>query len=136
MNKDPFEIVTEYCRSIKKGSSIRNTAFCLYYKKYLSAVKKHTAEKGGELSVAEIENIKNTLLTAEAVEHDIFLAESVFKESAAQLEVSFKKKYKRGNFHLSLWASVLGTFIYSVLLLVVFKLAEEQVKAWLSGFMK
>lgn len=124
---EAFDLITKYCEKHNKGVMIRNHAVCIY----LSALKE-VSDTTENQTLSKIGVIKATLLKEQSIAGYISRAESILDEYNQALIEPYKANDK-GVFWVSVASSVVGSFLFSVIILLIFWLGKEQVKTWLQG---
>lgn len=132
MRKPPYELIKAYCHSEEKAIRVRNYTYCIYKEKFLSSLEKHK-EENMTLTKDAIETIRQTLLTEDSIQHYVIVAESIIQNENETIIEPYKKTFNWPAFGYSTMSSVLGGFIYSVLLLVLFWVAGSQILSWLQS---
>ena len=120
---ESFKSITDYCIRTGKGLNIRDHAYCIFMSVLQSALDKHHASNGADAKPKEIASMESTLLTADAIEGYVARAEAKV--------ASYEKAFHAKQFWFSVMASILGALLYSLLLLLIFWVARDQIDAWL-----
>ena len=125
---DAFDKITEFCNARTKDVVIRNHAFCIYVNVLQKALANHnnpTRQKTETTCVA--------LLTDEAIEGYVSRAESLVDDMTQAIIEPYEKQRVIRYFWRGVASSVLGSFIFTLLLVLVFWLAREQIHGWLQS---
>ena len=125
MNIPPYEIIKKYCYENKKDERVFNYAYCIYKDTILSSYKDLKENISGDM--------KKALLTNKNIELFVNKAEYKLKKDNEKVIEPYKKEFSRKNFKMSVYSSILGNFIYSMLLLLIFWVAGSQILSWLQS---
>lgn len=117
-----YQTLTSYCKMQGKSLSIRNHAFCSYVEAYSEAIARNP-DNADVTSAA--------LLTAQAMEGYITRAEIFESELIEKAIKPIINKQSSESFIRSVMSSTIGSFVFSLLLVIVFFLAKDQIKSWL-----
>jgi len=121
-----YEAITAYCSSHGKHLAVRNHADCLYLETLREAL---SSQERNTPSV--VENTESALLTEQAIQGYVARAES-FTDGVINAALEPMLREKR---HASFWdgvaSSILGSFLFSILLLIVFWVGKDQIESWL-----
>ncbi|MEV8190547.1 MULTISPECIES: hypothetical protein [Bacteria] len=132
MSQSTFDAISKYCIDNDKDFPVRNQAFAIYAQKLKDAIQNHIDKNNGRITPAQESTIHSMMESEAEIRGYVLAAEQII----ADLKESAIKPYKSGfswkDFWVSVGASVLGAFLYSVLLLVLFIVAEEQIKSWVA----
>lgn len=125
---DAFDKITEFCNARTKDVVVRNHAFCIYVNVLQKALANHenpTRQK--------TETTRTALLTDEAIEGYVSRAESLVDNMTQAIIEPYEKQRSIRDFWRGVASSVVGSFIFTVLLILVFWLAREQIRGWLES---
>lgn len=134
MSKDSYTKFTEICANKRVDSFIRDCAFGIYKNKVSVAAKiKQESDKQQALTQQELSDLENTFLNEDFVED--YVKEAI-RSYEKRRELDFQPYFKESNgggFWKSVGASILASFVYSVLLVVIFYIAKDQIETWLKA---
>ena len=133
--KTELEVVTEYCNSNGKSSVVGSIAFSIYQQQ-LEELIADSQNNGEGLSDNEISTMRTTLLSQNSLSAHVRLAEDQLAEQTRSAIKPLLKKEGFKNFLVSVGASVIASFLYSILLIIIFVVAQEQIASWLSSLPK
>ena len=131
MINDIYEKFVEVCNRHHIKSFIREYAFGIYIQKVNIAIKEEQSSNDGNLSSEQKKNIFNALVNEQFILDYAKEAETNYHK---QRELDFRPYFKEnsgGSFWKSVFASVVGGFFYSVLLVIIFYIAQDQIGTWL-----
>ena len=118
----PYQIIEKYCQDNKKNNCIRDLAYSIYMQQYEDLAKDPTLTS---------EAIQRILLTDNSIQSHIRSADEALADQI-ELEIKrVKKEIGTKSFWLSVLTGVIGNVAYSLLLVLIFYLAKDQIGAWL-----
>jgi len=136
VDKDTYDKINEYT-SKSKGvltQAERDYVLRKFLDSYYEALEKYKVSNNGiEADAPQKKIIISSLLNDSTLQSYVDSAKSYFETVKNTLENDFKKtqnKYKAPLWK-SLITSVVANFIYSLLLLLVFWVAKDQISSWL-----
>jgi hypothetical protein len=118
-----------YCIDKDIDFPVRNQAFAIYTQKLQEAIKNHKASNGGKIAPKDEQTLQNMLISESAIKEYIGSAEQIISDIKQTAIDPYRNKFNWGDFWVSVGSSVLGAFIFSVLLVSLVFIAEEQVKS-------
>lgn len=120
----PYETIEQHCTKHKINPCIRDLAFSVYCQQY------ETLAKDPSLTPA---NINTILLSAASVNAHVRAAEDTLTKHVESELKSLKKELGTKSFGWSILSGIVGNVLYSLLLIVIFILAKDQIGTWLSS---
>ncbi|TDK53837.1 hypothetical protein [Pseudomonas moraviensis] len=120
----PFEIIEQYCTRNRKSTCTRDLAYSVYCLQY------ETLAKDPTLTPAAINTI---LLSDTSVIAHVRSAEDTLSKHVEDELKRLKKELGAKSFGMSIVSGVVGNLVYSLLLVLVFVLAKDQIASWLSS---
>lgn len=120
----PYEIIETYCTNSGKNNCTRDLAYSIYCQQY------ETLALDPSLTPAGI----NTMLLSNAsiIAHVRSADDALAKHVEDELK-RIRKELGNRSFGLSIVSGVVGNLVYSLLLVVIFVLAKDQVATWLAS---
>ena len=128
----PFQIIDTHCETNHKSTVVRNIAFGVYEQQLQELVADKTEENGQPPTDDELRTMKETLLSRNSLTSHVRLAEDMFAEQSKLHMKPLLKKHGSKEFWKGVGASIVANIIYSILLLVLFMVAQDQISSWLS----
>jgi hypothetical protein len=125
----PFEVVTDYCGKQKKSDCVRDLAYSIYRQQFESL----TVNKNPSADAATIAATEATLLSPGSLLAHIRSAEEALK---AQFEDDLKPIRRRDvndSFWFAVATGIIANIIYSLVIIVMFVVAKDQIASWLSN---
>lgn len=126
------QVVQEYCRKNNKSAVITALTYSVFQKQFEELIEDNTDEEGAP-SKTKIDAMRMTLLSDASLNAHLRVAEEMQLSETQDVLQPFMRKESIKNFWHSVSASVVASFIYSVLLIVIFIVAQEQIGTWLSS---
>lgn len=125
-DKTPLEVIREFC--IKNNQDIFHEKLLLYnyYDEFSIAVSKYTKKK--ELTNEKIDTIYSTLLDENSLRKNLKLIDSELNDFENTIVTKIEKKYKKISFGLNVLASIIASFVFTLILIGLLAVAENQVK--------
>lgn len=134
MEKITYEKINDYCTSKYKGILVqaeRDYVLRKFLDSYYEALDKYKENNGVEADNSQKQTIVSSLLNDSTLLSYIDSAKSYYEKFTNNLESEFKKTQDKPIFWKNVGISVLANFIYSIILIVVFFVAKDQIANWL-----
>jgi hypothetical protein len=129
MSFSAFEAISKYCLDKDIDFPVRNQAYAIYTTKHKDAIESYKKSNGNNISPKETNAIEKTLISPSSMDEYINSAAQIITDIKQTAIAPYKNKFKWGEFGVSVGASVLGAFLFLLLLIVLVYAAEEQVKS-------
>ncbi|WP_128326240.1 hypothetical protein [Pseudomonas alkylphenolica] len=123
----PYEIIEQHCTKNKINACARDLAFSVYSQQY------ETLAQDPNLTPAAINTI---LLSNPSLAAHVRAAEDTLSKYVEGELKSLKRELGAKSFGWSILSGVFGNILYSLLLIVIFILAKDQIATWLSSISK
>lgn len=132
----PYSQIVEFCK--KKNASELQCKILLhkFYKDFYEIIDDYKNKEKREPTHEIIEGFENTLLSETTLQGNL-------KLSNEEIEIEFSKQIKKHdriisikNFGLSVISGVLASFIFSLLLVLILNLAQNEIKGWINDMYK
>lgn len=130
---EDFQQISDYCTRAGKSLHVRNHAFCLFVSALDNALKEHADRTGSPAKPKEAADKHDALLTEDSILGFVTRAEHLVEKAASEIREPYKATIDSKQFWMSVWSSVLASFIYSIILLIVFWVAKDQIISWLQS---
>lgn len=125
---ESLDKISDFCERHNKDIGVRNHTMCIY----ILAIKDATQVAEEKNTPIELGVLKEALLTEEAIKGYVSRAEKlVEKYDKALLEPYISRN--NNNFWLNVWSSIVGSFLFSLIIVLVFYFGSEQLSTWLQG---
>ncbi|MEZ9083934.1 hypothetical protein [Vibrio harveyi] len=128
--KTPFTVITDYCNAQDKSSVVRDLAYSIYRQQYESLTND---SQGDENSIIAI---KKTLLSEGNLVAHVRSAEDLLKRQFKSELEPLQAKATKDSFWLSVGSSIVGNILYSLLLIILFVIAKDQLGTWLQSLLE
>lgn len=128
----PFEVIAEYCVKNNKTDCVRDLAYSVYRQQFESLV----ADKTPPLDAAAVQATEKTLLAPGSLVAHTRAAEEILKKQFEGDAEKLHSKMRRESFWFAVFTGVVGNIIYSLLLIVLFVVAKDQLSSWMSSLIQ
>ena len=134
MNKATYDKINDYCTTKYEGVLVqaeRDFVLRKFLDSYYEAVDKYKEVHMSDPSPVEEQTIIDSLLIESTLISYIDSAKKYYEEFRTNVENDFKKKQERPIFWKNVATSILANFIYSIILIIIFFVAKDQIASWL-----
>ncbi|MER0336177.1 hypothetical protein ABRZ81_23485 [Vibrio vulnificus] len=128
--KTPFVVITEHCNKQDKNNVVRDLAYSIYRQQYESLTKDNPSDTNS------IGAINKTLLSEGNLVAHVRSAEDLLKRQFKSELEPLQAKATKDSFWLSVASSIVGNVLYSLLLIIVFVIAKDQLGTWLQSLLE
>ncbi|MBD7923171.1 hypothetical protein [Xanthomonas bonasiae] len=125
----PFEIIAEHCARNNKSDCVRDLAFSIYRQQFESL----TLDRNPPLDAAALVATEQTLLAPGSLIAHTRSAEEILKKQFDTEAGQLRSRMKRDSFWFAVGSGIVGNIIYSLLLIILFIVAKDQLSSWLSN---
>lgn len=137
MSRESYNRIKEFSKARNLSKLQERILLHKYYEDYFILIDDHKKKNGGnEPSPDTVIGFNSTLLSDMTLSTNINLAE-------AELESFTKKKLEKvkmangwKNFGLSTLSSIIGSFLFTLIIILLFLMGESQIKSWIKDFGK
>ena len=135
MTQDVYNRIIEYCTTkydgvlvqVERDFVLRNFLDC-----YFAAIEEQTRINQKPLTKEQQETILNSLLTDSIMNDNITLAKKYYEDLQNTMKSDFEKQQNKVSILKEIAISIFSNFIYSIILIIVFWVAKDQLSSWLS----
>lgn len=120
----PYETIDGYCKQNKKNNCIRDLAYSIYTQ------QTDLLSQDPTLTPAAIQTM---LLTDASLLAHVRSAEDALSAQVENELKQIRKELGTKSFGMSVLSGVVGNVVYSLLLVIIFVLAKDQISTWLSS---
>lgn len=124
--KTPFEFISEYCNDQEKNTVVRDLAYSIYRQQFESLTKDANGDQ------TSISAIQKTLLSRGNLVAHVRTAEDMLDRQFQSELKPIHSKAAKDSFWLSVGSGVVSNILYSLLLIIIFVIAKDQLSSWLS----
>jgi hypothetical protein len=103
---------------------------------YYESLKKFAETNGVEADEQQKKTIVTSLLSDSNLDSYIDSAKNYYQQWTSNLELDFQKKQQKGSFWKDMGINILANVFYSIILIVLFWVAKDQITSWLTQLMK
>lgn len=128
----PFEMIADHCVRNNKSDCVRDLAFSIYRQQFESL----TLGKNPPLDAAAVQATEQTLLAPGSLIAHTRSAEEILRKQFEGEASQLQSKMKRDAFWYAVGTGIVGNIIYSLLLIVLFAVAKDQLSSWLSSLVQ
>lgn len=128
----PFEVIADHCVRNHKSDCVRDLAFSVYRQQFESL----TFNKTPALDAAAVQATEQTLLSPGSLIAHTRAAEEILRKQFEGEAQQIQSKMKRDSFWFSVGTGIVGNIIYSLLLIILFVVAKDQLSSWLSSLVQ
>lgn len=125
-NKTPFEVMSEYCNDQDKNTVVRDLAYSIYRQQFESLSKDANGDQ------TSIDAIQKTLLSQGNLVAHVRSAEDMLDRQFQNELKPIQSKSTKDSFWLSVGGGIVSNILYSLLLIIIFVIAKDQLSSWLS----
>lgn len=128
--RTPFEIIADHCQQQQKNACVRDLAYSIYRQQFESLTKDSGTDQ------KSIDATEKTLLSPGSLVAHVRSAEELLRKQFEDDLKPIKSRDKRDSFWFSVITGIVGNIIYSLLLIVLFIVAKDQLALWLSSLVQ
>lgn len=129
---NPFQTIKDFCRGEKLNITIERILYHKYQQEINELIQSYKDENNGNKpSDDTIQGFKQTLLSENTLSTNVRLADEEIEDILKDKITAEKRKIGRINFWKSVLSSVVGSFFFVLLLILIFIVAENQVRGLL-----
>ena len=135
MNKTAYDKVNEYCSSRCEEVLVqaeRDYVLRQFMDSYYQALQRYRDEHHTDPSHEDEQNIVNSLLNDSTLHSYVISAKKSYEDFKLEIEKDYAKKAKPAAFWGSVLTSLLANLCYSIILILIFWVAKDQIATWLT----
>lgn len=136
MEKTTYDQIMDYCTNKYDKFLMqpeKDFVFRQFMESYYQGLESQKQKnQGTEPDENQKKDMLNFLLTDATLHSYADSAQSYYKRYTETIESEYAKKVGKSSFLKSLGASILANFLYSIILILVFWVAKDQIATWLS----
>jgi len=125
-NKHPFDIIDEFCQHQHESFIVRDIAYAIYEDK-LQTVINDKIKAGYAPSESEINTMRETLLH----EKNIYVHVQIAKDRLDEEKKVNSRTLGIKEFLHAVLASIVANFLFTVIIIVVFMVAQNKIGTWI-----
>jgi hypothetical protein len=123
----PYEIIDDYCQQQQKNACVRDLAFSIYRQQFESLTKDSNTNQ------MIIDATEKTLLSPGSLVAHVRSAEELLRKQFEDDLKPIKSRDRRDSFWFAVVTGIVSNIIYSLLLIILFIVAKDQLATWLSS---
>lgn len=132
MKDDAFVAISKFCEDNKLSKLHQRILLHKYYEDYYILIEDYRKKENSNPSTDTIKGFNSTLLNEMTLKTNISLANDEIKNYTEKEIAKVKKNQFIKSFWFSVLSSIIGSFLFAILLLIIFTLAQNQVKSWIN----
>ena len=135
MDKLTYDKINEYCTSKYSGVLVqaeRDYVLRKFLDSYYEAVKKYEEIHHATPSPQEEQTIINSLLNDSTLLSYADSAKNYYEQFKGNIVNDYVKTQRSPKFWRNVLTSILANFIYSLILIIIFLVANDQISTWLA----
>lgn len=135
MKKDTYDIINNYCTSKYKGVLIqpeRDYVLRKFLDSYYESIDRFTETHKCPPTSEEEQTIIDSLSNESTLLSYIETSKNYYEKFRYNIENDVKKKMDKPAFLKNILTSILANLIYSVILIILFFVAKDQITTWLT----
>ncbi len=135
MKKDTYDIINNYCTSKYKGVLIqpeRDYVLRKFLDSYYESIDRFTETHKCPPTSEEEQTIIDSLLNESTLLSYIESSKNYYEKFRYNIENDVKKKMDKPAFLKNILTGILANLIYSVILIILFFVAKDQITTWLT----
>ena len=139
MNEDTYNKINDYCTMKYNGILVqpeRDYVLRKFLDSYYEANDKFVKAHNSKPTPAEEQTIIDSLLNDSTLLSYIDSAKTYYEKFKNNIENEYKKKQDKPVFWKNIATSILSNFIYSIILIIIFWVAKDQIAVWLAQLVK
>ena len=135
MKKDTYDIINNYCTSKYKGVLIqpeRDYVLRKFLDSYYESIDRFTETHKCPPTSEEEQTIIDSLLNESTLLSYIESSKNYYEKFRYNIENDVKNKMDKPAFLKNILTGILANLIYSVILIILFFVAKDQITTWLT----
>lgn len=139
MDKSTYDAINKYCTSKYNGFLVQAEKDYILRKfldSYYESLKKFAETNGTEADEQQKKTIATSLLSDSNLDSYIDSAKNYYQQWTSNIESDFQKKQQKGSFWKDVGINILANTFYSIILIILFWVAKDQITNWLTQLMK
>lgn len=132
MKDNAFVAISKFCEDNKLSKLHQRILLHKYYEDYYLLIEDYCKKENSNPSADTIKGFNSTLLNEMTLKTNISLANDEIRNYTEKEIAKVKKNQSIKSFWFSVLSSIIGSFLFTILLLIIFTLAQNQVKSWIN----
>ena len=130
----PYERIKTFCETKELSKLQQSILLNKFYENYNAMIDEYKKSTGKNPDQNMLEAYETALLSDTNIQNNIKLVneeiENVFKDKLR----TFKRTTSLKEFSISVLSGVIGSFIFALLILLLLKLGQNQIKSWVTDW--
>jgi len=139
MDKSTYDAINDYCTSKYNGFLVpaeKDYIIRKFLDSYYESLEKFAQTNGKDADEQQKKTIITSLLSESNLNSYIDSAKTYYQQWTNNLEAEFQRKQQKGSFWKEIGINILANILYSVLLIILFWVAKDQITGWLTQLVK
>ncbi len=132
----PYSQIMEFCKNKNVPELQSKILLHKFYKDYYDIINNYKNKENKEPTEEILKGFESTLLDETTLQGNLKLSEDEIEKALSKEIKKHDKIVSIKNFGLSVLSGVIASFIFTVLLIVILHLAQNQVKGWIDDMYK
>lgn len=132
----PYSQIMEFCKNKNVPELQSKILLHKFYKDYYDIINNYKAKENNEPTEEILKGFESTLLDETTLQGNLKLSEDEIEKALSEEIKKHDKIISIKNFGLSVLSGVIASFIFTILLIVILNLAQNQVKGWIDDMYK
>lgn len=132
----PYSQIMEFCKNKNVPELQSKILLHKFYKDYYDIINNYKNKENKEPTEEILKGFESTLLDETTLQGNLKLSEDEIEKALSKEIKKHDKIVSIKNFGLSVLSGVIASFIFTVLLIVILNLAQNQVKGWIDDMYK
>ena len=128
--ESPFEHIKKFCRDRNLVKLHERILFHKFNEDFYDLIASYETSENKAPSADIVKGFESTLLSDNTLSTNIRLADEEIDEHIEKEIKKVERKYSFGNFSLSVFASLLASFLFAIILVLIFTVAQSQIRSW------
>jgi hypothetical protein len=126
-----YDKINDYCISNKLPKIYRKLLYYKYVEEMKGLIESYKTKNANDPNNDILTGFDDSCLSDERLSNNVKLVADEIKDVTDSEVKKFKKRQSRKEFWLSVWASVLASFIFVISAITVYKVGEDQFNSWI-----
>jgi len=137
MNKNCYNALQEFCDRQKDMISTGERDFIIrkFLESFYDTIQIQEQKNGTPLTDNEIRAIEQSLLGDKNLESYVDSAKKFIAATRESLIDDYNKQHRRNSFWRDIWVNMIAAFFYSILLLLLYVVAKDQISKWITDLL-
>lgn len=136
LNKSPFDYIKDFCKTRNLSKLHERILYHKFQEDFTQFIEDYCKKEGMKPNQDTIKGFESILLSENTLSTNIKLAEDELNEYLNKEISTIKKGQSFKEFGFSVLASVVASFVFTILLIMIFSMGQSQIKSWVNDMYK